>query len=138
MFERQPCTINSIFQEINIRLNVQEDIVTLTVTLNKTLPRLHVQIFFAVLDLEFNQERSEVLRKGPPLDMESCYAYIRKDQNQRKPMEKPKDESDHVVHLATRNRNKKEKTTNGKRNTFMCTHYGEEGHSKIQCYEIIG
>lgn len=97
-----------------------------------------MQIFFAVLDLEFNQERSEVLRKGPPLDMESCYAYIRKDQNQRKPMEKPKDESDHVVHLATQNRNKKEKKTNGKRNTFMCTHYGEEGHSKIQCYEIIG
>ncbi|GKB87371.1 putative RNA-directed DNA polymerase [Tanacetum coccineum] len=40
--------------------------------------------------------------------------------------------------MTTRNRNTKEKKTNGKGNTFTCTHCGEEGHSKLRCYEIIG
>lgn len=32
----------------------------------------------------------------------------------------------------------KEKHPKGKGTTFTCTHYGEEGHSKLRCYEIIG
>ncbi|PWA60403.1 hypothetical protein CTI12_AA387250 [Artemisia annua] len=104
--------------------------------LNKTLSRFRVHIFLAGLDPDFNQARSEILRKDPPLDLESCYAYIRKDQNQRQTMEEPKLEPDSMVHMATRSRPPKAKNQNGK--TFTCTHCGEEGHSKLRCYEIIG
>ncbi|CAH9128619.1 unnamed protein product [Cuscuta epithymum] len=128
----------SIFQEIDTRLTTQEESVALTVSLNKTLSRLRVHIFLAGLDPEFNQARSEVLRKDPPLDLESCYAYIRKDQNQRHAMEEAKPESDGMVHLATRNRPTKGKNPNNKGSTYTCTHCGEEGHSKQRCYEIIG
>ncbi|KAJ9561968.1 hypothetical protein OSB04_007128 [Centaurea solstitialis] len=128
----------SIFQEIDTRLTTHEETVAQTVSLNKTLARLRVHIFLAGLDPEFNQARGEILRKDPPLDLESCYAYIRKDQNQRHTMEEPKPESDGMVHVATRNRPTKGKHSNSKGTTFTCTHCGEEGHSKQRCYEIIG
>ena len=128
----------SIFQEIDTRLTTQEETVAGTVAVNTTLTRLRVHIFLAGLDPDFNQARSEVLRKDPPLGLESCYAYIRKDQSQRQTMEDPKLEPDNVVHMATRNRNTKGKTGTGKGNSFTCTHCGEEGHSKQRCYEIIG
>ncbi|TYG49879.1 hypothetical protein ES288_D10G129600v1, partial [Gossypium darwinii] len=32
-------------------------------------------IFFADLDPEFNQAQCEILRKDPPFDLKSCYAY---------------------------------------------------------------
>lgn len=128
----------SIFQDIDTRLTTQEDTVAETVSLNKTLSRLRVHIFLAGLDSEFNQARSEILRKDPPLSLESCYAYIRKDHNQRQTMEDPKQESDSVVHMASRSRPQKGKNSNSKGNTFTCAHCGEEGHSKLRCYEIIG
>lgn len=49
-----------------------------------------VHIFLAGLNSEFNHARSEILRKDPLLDLESCYAYVRKDDNQRHTMEEPK------------------------------------------------
>ncbi|KAJ9535839.1 hypothetical protein OSB04_un001011 [Centaurea solstitialis] len=104
----------SIFQEIDTRLTTHEETVAQTVSLNKTLARLRVHIFLAGLDPEFNQARGEILRKDPPLDLESCYAYIRKDQNQRHTMEEPKPESDGMVHVATRNRPTKGKHSNSK------------------------
>ena len=128
----------SIFQDIDTRLTTQEDTVAETVSLSKTLSRLRVHIFLAGLDSEFNQARSEILRKDPPLSLESCYAYIRKDHNQRQTMEDPKQESDSVVHMASRSRPQKGKNSNSKGNTFTCAHCGEEGHSKLRCYEIIG
>ncbi|KAL4555898.1 hypothetical protein LXL04_038530 [Taraxacum kok-saghyz] len=128
----------SIFQDIDTRLTTQEDTVAETVSLSKTLSRLRVHIFLAGLDSEFNQARSEILRKDPPLSLESCYAYIRKDHNQRQTMEDPKQESDSVVHMASRSRPQKGKNSNNKGNIFTCAHCGEEGHSKLRCYEIIG
>ncbi|KAJ9539522.1 hypothetical protein OSB04_032255 [Centaurea solstitialis] len=127
----------SIFQEIDSRITDQEDDVNAVVSVHKTLARLRVHIFLADLDPEFNQARSEILRKDPPLDLESSYAYVRKDQNQRHTMEEPKSEPDGMVHLTTRSR-PKGKNINGKGNTLTCTHCGEDGHSKQRCYEIIG
>lgn len=104
---------------------------------NKILARLRVHIFLAGLDPEFNHVRSEILQKDPPLDLESCYAYVRKDQNQRNTMEELKVEADGMVHLAARNRFQKGKNPSNKGSSFTCTHCGE-GHSKQRCYEIIG
>lgn len=109
-----------------------------TVASSKTLSRFRVHIFLAGLDQEFNQARSEILRKDPPLDLESSYAYIRKDHSQRQSMEEPKPEPDSMVHLASRNRTQNTKGRNNKGNTLNCTHCGEDGHSKTKCYELIG
>lgn len=111
----------SIFQEIDTRLESQEETVTGAVTANKTMARLRVHIFLAGLDSSFNQARSEVLRKDPPLSLESCYAYIRKDLSQRQTMEEPKQEPDSMVHLTTRNRPRKEKKLK-KKKQLLCVH----------------
>ncbi|PWA76149.1 hypothetical protein CTI12_AA235210 [Artemisia annua] len=124
-----------IFQEIDTRLMFHEDSVEHVVSLNKILGRLRVHIFLAGLDPDFNQARGEILRKDPPLDLEACYAFVRKDQTQRSTMEEPKNEPDSIVNLATRNRFSKGKNTSNK---LVCTHCGEEGHSKQRCYEIVG
>ena len=71
-----------LFQEIDARLTNPEATVAENVAATKTLSRFRVHIFLAGLDSAFNQARSEVLRKDPPLDLEACYAYIRKDQMQ--------------------------------------------------------
>lgn len=88
-----------LFQEIDTRLTGQEDTVAETVAMKKALSRFRVHIFLAGLDSEFNQARSKVLRKDPPLSLEACYAYIRKDQTQRQTMEEH--EPDSMVHMAT-------------------------------------
>ena len=80
----------SIFQEIDTRITTQEETVNETVSVNKTITRLRVHIFLAGLDAEFSQARSEILRKDPPLSLESSYAYVRKDYSQRQTMEEPK------------------------------------------------
>ena len=117
---------------------VQEDNVTQVVSLNKFLGRLRVHIFLAGLDVEFNQARGEILRKDPPLDLEACYAFVRKDQSQRSAMDEGKHEPDSMVNLATRSRPVKGKNPNNKNSNLVCAHCGEEGHSKQRCYEIIG
>lgn len=72
----------SIFQEIDARLVTEEAVVAATVAVNKTLSRFRVHIFLAGLDQEFNHAGSEILRKDPALDLETSYAYIRKDYTQ--------------------------------------------------------
>lgn len=120
-------------------MNDESDNVEAVVAVNKVLSRFRVHIFLAGLDPEFNQVRSESIRKDPPLSLESCYAYIRKDQNQRSAMEAVPVEPDSMVHVATRNRPFKNKGPNEKGgNNFTCTHCGETGHSKLRCYKIIG
>lgn len=119
----------SLFQEIDTRMNDESDNVEATVAVNKALSRFRDHIFLAGLDPEFNQVRSESLRKDPPLSLESCYAYIRKDRNQRSAMEAVPVDPDSMVHAATRNRPFKNKGPNEKGgNNFTCTHCGETGH----------
>ena len=72
----------SIFQEIDVRLLPEGNTVAMAVESNRTMTRFRVHIFLAGLDPEFNQARSEILRKDPHLDLESAYAYIRKDFSQ--------------------------------------------------------
>lgn len=72
----------SLFQEIDTQLNEKGDTIEATVAANRTMSRFRVPFFLAGLDSEFNQARNECLRKDPPLSLELCYAYIRKDSNQ--------------------------------------------------------
>ena len=108
------------------------------ISLHKHITRLRTYIFLAGLDLEYNNARSEILRKDPPLDLESSYVYIRRDHNQRQMMEELKVLPDHTVLVAAQTRSQfKEKVLN-KSNSYTCTHCGEVGHSKKRCYEIMG
>ena len=91
---------------------------------------LRFHIFLAGLDTKFNQAQSEILQKDPPLDLESCYAYMRKDHNQRHTMEEPKTLPDSTVLLAMRNRSRhaqqsKGKNSSNKTNNYTCTHCGD-------------
>ena len=72
----------SIFQEIDSHNQIEEDNVTGVITLHKTLTHLGVHIFLARLDSEFNNARSEILRKDPPLDLEISYTFMHRDYNQ--------------------------------------------------------
>ncbi|CAL9016682.1 unnamed protein product, partial [Prunus brigantina] len=49
----------------------------------KKLDRLRVHIFLSGLDPEFDQVRSEILRKEPKLDLDQSFAYVRRDAQQR-------------------------------------------------------
>lgn len=53
-------------------------------------------------------------------------------------MEEQKQELHSMVHMASRSRPQKGKNSNGKGSTLTYTHCGEDGHFKLQCYEIIG
>ena len=45
----------------------------------KSIERQRVHIFLAGLDGDFDQIRGEILRKDPILDLEKCYALIRRE-----------------------------------------------------------
>ena len=51
------------------------------ISFHKHITRLRTHIFLTGLDSEYNNAQSEILRKDPPLDLESSYAYIRRDHN---------------------------------------------------------
>ena len=74
------------------------------VSLHKHITRLRTHIFLAGLDSEYNNAQSEILRKDSPLDLESSYAYIRRDHNQRQTMKEPSVLPDHAVLAATQTR----------------------------------
>ncbi|KAJ8774922.1 hypothetical protein K2173_019926 [Erythroxylum novogranatense] len=76
----------SIFQEIDHRFMSQGDIVEGVVQLHSAMARLRVHIFLSGLDSEFEQVCGEILRKDPKLDLESTYAYVRREYQQRQTM----------------------------------------------------
>ena len=65
-----------IFQDIDACTKTQEESVGDIISLHKAMTRLQVHNFLPGLDSEFNHAWSEILRKDPTLDLESCYAYI--------------------------------------------------------------
>ena len=75
-----------IFQEIDAWMSAQGEDVNGKISLHKHITRLRTHIFLAGLDSKYNNARSEILCKDPPLDLESSYAYIRRDHNQRQAM----------------------------------------------------
>ena len=43
------------------------------------MARLRVHIFLSGLDSDFDQVHGEILRKDPKVDLESTYAYVKKE-----------------------------------------------------------
>ncbi|KAJ8754508.1 hypothetical protein K2173_005669 [Erythroxylum novogranatense] len=76
----------SIFQEIDHRSMSQGDTVEGVVQLHLAMACLRVHIFLSGLDSEFKQVCGEILGKDPKLDLESTYAYVRKEYQQRQTM----------------------------------------------------
>ncbi|KAH9726797.1 hypothetical protein KPL70_008430 [Citrus sinensis] len=132
----------SIFQEIDHRTTTQEGTVEGVLQLHSAMARLRVHIFLSGLDSEFEQVRGEILRKDPKLDLESTYAYVRRDYQQRQTMGGSHLISENLTMLASQNRNGSSKNrgnqSSSKVNNLVCTHCGEKGHSQQRCYEIIG
>jgi len=90
------------------------------------------------------------------LDLEEAYAYVRRDAVRRITLN---NETDHGESSAMMARRAKPRTyrstsigpiirTSGPQNNsyeirkakseYVCTHYGETGHTKLKCYELIG
>ncbi|KAH9696165.1 retrovirus-related pol polyprotein from transposon RE1 [Citrus sinensis] len=132
----------AIFQEIDHRTTTQEGTVEGVLQLHSAMARLRVHIFLSGLDSEFEQVRGEILRKDPKLDLESTYAYVRRDYQQRQTMGGSHLISENLAMLASQNRNGYSKNrgnqSSSKVNNLVCTHCGEKGHSQQRCYEIIG
>lgn len=140
----------AIFQEIDDRTASQADTIEGVPRLHSAMAKHRVHKFLSGLDSDFNQVRSEILCKDPPLDLERSYAYVRKDHQQRQTMEESRITSESSVMVATQTRHSSSpgffnsSSKNGKPQThdknggLICTHYGETGHSKQRCYKIIG
>ena len=76
----------ALFQEIDHRTVSQGETVGDIVQVHSILHRLRVYIFLSGLDSEFDQVRGEILRKEPKLDLESTYACVRREFQQRQTM----------------------------------------------------
>ena len=76
----------AIFREIDHRNTSQEGTVEGVIQLHSAMARLRVHIFLSGLDSEFDHVCGEILRKDPKLDLESTYAYVRKEYQQRQTM----------------------------------------------------
>lgn len=97
---------------------------------------LRVHIFLSGLDPEFDQIRGEILQKDPKLDLESTYAYVRREAQQRQIMGSSRPVLENTAMVA--HQNPQEATNSfvkgqnyppwGKTNNFLCSHYGETRH----------
>ncbi|KAJ8900052.1 hypothetical protein K2173_024167 [Erythroxylum novogranatense] len=76
----------AIFQEIDHRTISQEGTTEGVVQMHSAMARLRVHIFLNGLDSKFYQVHREILRKDPNLDLESTYAYLRREYQQRQTM----------------------------------------------------
>nr|KYP39693.1 hypothetical protein KK1_038978 [Cajanus cajan] len=134
----------SIFQEIDHRMSSSETTVNGVVQMHSSMARLRVHIFLSGLDSDFDQVRGEILRKDPKLDLESTYAYVRREHQQRITMGRPAPTSDssallsQVPHSSPVNHPPKHRKDSSSGKTLLCSHCGDSGHSKNRCYEIIG
>ncbi|XP_012845959.1 PREDICTED: uncharacterized protein LOC105965962 [Erythranthe guttata] len=126
-----------IFQEIDHRTTAQEASVQAIVHMHSMMARLRVHIFLSGLDSGFDQIHGEILRKDPKLDLESTYAYVRREAQQRQIMGSSRPVSESSAMVAQRN-TRRNNPSSGKGSNFLCSHCGETGHSKQRCYEIVG
>jgi hypothetical protein len=94
----------ALFQEIDHRTASQEEIVEGVVQLHSAITRLQVHIFLSGLDSDFDQVRGEILRKDPKLDLESSYAYVRRELQQRQTMGSSRSIPEHSAMIANQTR----------------------------------
>ncbi|KAG8635574.1 hypothetical protein MANES_16G046469v8 [Manihot esculenta] len=129
----------AIFQEIDHRMNSQEETVEGVVQLHSAMARLQVHIFLNGLDLKFDHIRGEILWKDPKLNLESTYAYVRREYKQRQMIggSRPIPKSSTMVAKRIRQgpSSGSTKTQSAKSNNLVCSYYGETGHSKQRFYE---
>ena len=119
----------------------------------KLLQRQRVHIFLAGLEGDFEQVRGEILRKDPIPELEECYALVHREdvqcgvmngqlenyeasamvtQNQSNQNWSPQHQQDQKrpIHPKTAN--------GGDKSSYKCTHCDQTGHTKSQCYELVG
>ncbi|KAH0634795.1 hypothetical protein KY284_037581 [Solanum tuberosum] len=111
-----------IWEEIKHRTASQKRLVEGIVQLHSMVARLQVHIFLSGLDLEFDQVRGEILRKDPKLDLESCYAYVRREAQQRQIMGSSRPVPESSAMVVQRDTQKSQNiSSSGKTNNFNLT-----------------
>ncbi|PIN19061.1 hypothetical protein CDL12_08261 [Handroanthus impetiginosus] len=138
--------LSDVAKEIDHKTMSQEGTIEGIVQLHSAMACLQVHIFLSGLDPEFDQARGEILRKDPKLDLESTYAYVRREYQQRQTMGSSPLVSESSALLTSQNRHgpphasskNQNFSTSKKSSNLICSHCGETGHSKQRCYEIIG
>lgn len=85
----------------------------------RAVDRLRTHIFLAGLDTKFEPIHGEILLKDPILELEECYALIRKE----------------AIRHATL---QQQKSNQVDKSSLMCSHYNKIGHTKTRCFEIVG
>ncbi|KAH9774809.1 retrovirus-related pol polyprotein from transposon RE1 [Citrus sinensis] len=122
-----------IFREFDHRDKVvmkdPEDVVIY----RRSAERLRVHIFLAGLDEEFDQVRGEILRKDIIPDLEECYSLIRREDIRQSKLNKKVD-SETSAMIARQQPQRKFID----KSSLHCTHCRKKGHTKEQCFEIIG
>ncbi|KAH9685014.1 protein kinase domain-containing protein [Citrus sinensis] len=122
-----------IFRELDHRDKVvmkdPEDVVIY----KRSVERLRVHIFLAGLDEEFDQVRGEILRKDIIPDLEECYSLIRREDIRQSKLNKKVD-SETSTMIARQQPQKKFVD----KSSLHYTHCRKKGHTKEQCFEIIG
>ena len=92
-------------------------------------------------------ELKSIIKQDPKLDLESTYAYVRREYQRRQTMGNNHPISENSAMLANQTRqgssssrssNNRNNQSSGKANNLVCNHCGEKGHSQQRCYEIIG
>ncbi|KAH9675580.1 retrovirus-related pol polyprotein from transposon RE1 [Citrus sinensis] len=122
-----------IFRELDHRDKVvmkdPEDVVIY----RRSVERLRVHIFLAGLDEEFDQVRGEILRKDIIPDLEEYYSLIRREDIRQSKLSKKVDlETSAMIARQQPQRKFVDKSS------LHCTHCRKKGHTKEQCFEIIG
>ena len=122
-----------IFRELDHRDKVvmkdPEDVVIY----RRSVERLRVHIFLAGLDEEFDQVRGEILRKEIIPDSEECYSLIRREDVRQSKLNKKVDSKTSAM-IARQQPQRKFVD----KSSLHCTHCRKKGHTKEQCFEIIG
>ncbi|XP_024036853.1 uncharacterized protein LOC112096885 [Citrus clementina] len=122
-----------IFRELDHRDKVvmkdPEDVVIY----RRSVEKLRVHIFLAGLDEEFDQVCGEILRKDIIPDLEECYSLIRREDIRQSKLNKKVD-SETSAMIARQQSQRKFVD----KSSLHCTHCRKKGHTKEQCFEIIG
>ncbi|KAK0574980.1 hypothetical protein LWI29_032013 [Acer saccharum] len=132
------------FQEIDQCNTVKGESVESIALLQKYVGRLRVHMFLSGLDSMYDQVRGEILRKDPPLTLEQSYQTVRRVSVHKQEMGTQAPLTESSVMALNYKKGQPQGSWNSHRETrplrldLECTHYGEKGHTKQKCYEVIG